>query len=200
MSIITSSAQLSLDGFEGNAVPTDGLFFAIFPDEAATIQATDLAWQLKAHHQLRAEPHRRERVHITLEYLGSFAGLPARRVREAIDVAASMCWPVFDVELDHLMSFSGRASKRPLVLMGRDGVASLKAFQQGLSTALKRAGVVRRAQPFNPHLTLFYGKALEPGEISPIRWTAREFTLVRSFLGQGRYEILGRWPLRGGEA
>lgn len=191
------NAQLSLDGFEMPSVPTDGLFFAIFPEQAAAAQAVALAQRLKAAHGLRMEPHSQDRMHITLEYLGRFADLPTRLVKEASDVAAAMCCSRFDVELDHVMSFSGRAGHCPLVLLGREGTVPLKTFQLGLNMALKRAGVVRRrTPPFNPHLTLLYGKSVETAEISPIRWTALEFRLVRSFLGQGRYEVLGRWQMR----
>jgi len=32
-------------------------------------------------------------------------------------------------------------------------------------------------------------------EIRPIRWLVRDFLLVRSHVGQGRHDHLGRWPL-----
>jgi RNA 2',3'-cyclic 3'-phosphodiesterase len=33
--------------------------------------------------------------------------------------------------------------------------------------------------------------------VEPISWTAREFVLLDSVLGEGRHEILGRWTLNG---
>ena len=30
----------------------------------------------------------------------------------------------------------------------------------------------------------------------PVRWTADEFVLTPSFVGQGRQQVLARWPLR----
>jgi 2'-5' RNA ligase len=33
--------------------------------------------------------------------------------------------------------------------------------------------------------------------IEPITWTVNEFVLVRSLVGQGRHEVLARWPLHG---
>ena len=34
----------------------------------------------------------------------------------------------------------------------------------------------------------------------PVSWVANEFVLVDSLIGQGRYEVLARWPLRGAAA
>ncbi|HIV70086.1 MAG TPA: RNA 2',3'-cyclic phosphodiesterase [Candidatus Aquabacterium excrementipullorum] len=177
----------------------DRLFFAIFPDADAAARAAELARGLKAKHRLNKSPLEQERLHITLELLGNFAGLPLRLIDEACDVAASLRWPAFDIELDHVISFKAAADhRRPLVLQGRECVAELKAFQHDLDMALKRAGVVRRrGSSFNPHLTLSYDKDVGAAvEVSPpIRWRATEFMLVHSFVGQSRYEMLGRWPL-----
>lgn len=192
-----NATQLVLDGFDAPMAPTDGLFFAIFPDVEASARAARLGLQLTRAHELRATPHGQGRLHITLAHLGNFAGMPIGLVRQACEVAASLRCSRFDVVLDHVFCFSGRAGQRPLVLQGREGVRELTAFQHGLDMALKRAGVVRKAtQAYNPHLTLLYGGKDEAvAEIVPISWTAREFALVHSFLGQGRYEVLGRWPL-----
>jgi 2'-5' RNA ligase len=31
--------------------------------------------------------------------------------------------------------------------------------------------------------------------VQPLRWFVREFVLIRSFLGQSRYQLEGRWQL-----
>ena len=51
-----------------------------------------------------------------------------------------------------------------------------------------------------PHLTVgYHPQMVERTEIEPIRWTAREFALVRSHVGQSRYDILKRWALKGSD-
>jgi 2'-5' RNA ligase len=48
-----------------------------------------------------------------------------------------------------------------------------------------------------PHVTLLRGNAIDTVEESmpPIRWSAHEFVLIRSFFGQSKHEVIGRWPL-----
>jgi 2'-5' RNA ligase len=89
-----------------------------------------------------------------------------------------------------------------------------------LSVNLKAAGIAFDARPFAPHVTLVRkadcARHLARGKdgneagnevgneagnenpaSGPIRWSARDFVLVRSSLrAEGaRYEQLGRWPL-----
>ena len=67
-----------------------------------------------------------------------------------------------------------------------------------LSNQLMAAGLGRYLKrEFIPHVTLLYDKReLTPQAIDPIQWTVRDFSLVRSLLGQGRHQVLGTWPLR----
>jgi len=56
----------------------------------------------------------------------------------------------------------------------------------------------RVASSFTPHVTLLYdGRVVTERLVEPIRWTVREFVLVRSLLGKTRHIVIGRWPLRG---
>ncbi|ENZ93527.1 2'-5' RNA ligase [Xanthomonas fragariae LMG 25863] len=46
-------------------------------------------------------------------------------------------------------------------------------------------------------MTLLYcNQSLPQRRRDALAWTVREFALVRSFLGQSRYQIQGRWLLR----
>jgi 2'-5' RNA ligase len=46
-------------------------------------------------------------------------------------------------------------------------------------------------------MTLLYTDTfVERQAIAPVRWQVKEFLLIHSFVGEGRQEILGRWPLR----
>jgi 2'-5' RNA ligase len=88
----------------------------------------------------------------------------------------------------------------PLVLLGEEGVIAVKAFQQALEKAMARAGEAHHgdADHYTPHLTLLYDDThVARRAIEPITWTVNEFVLVRSLVGQGRHEVLARWPLHG---
>lgn len=175
-------------GREPSGRLTDSLFFALYPDEPAAARIAELAARLRIEHKLKAKPIPIDRLHVTLHYLGAFAGLPADVLTQARAAASQIALPPIEVTLDRIESFSGRRAKRPLVLSG-DANESLATLQQALDAA-------QRHPRFTPHVTLLYDEqriAREP--VAPITWTAREFALVRSVLGKSHYDVLARWPL-----
>jgi 2'-5' RNA ligase len=187
-------AQHSFFGFEGPE--TDGLFFALFPDERAMRQLERIATQLCIRHRLASAPITPERVHVSLAGFGAHAGLPPDLVAGASDIAARIAARPFDVTFDRATSFLGRP--RPLVLCGGNGVADLIAFQRTLGDAIQTSGLGRIKPQYTPHVTLLYDeRGIEEHDIEPVRWTVREFVLVHSLRGLGRYIPLGRWQLRG---
>ena len=193
--------QSSLPGF--GAVPqqpTDRLFFAIFPDANASARIAQLAQQLRGEHELHGRPLAPERFHVTLHHLGDYAGVP-RDVVAMADKAATAVTTMapFEVAFDRVASFSSAPRNRPFVLRGGDGVAALMEFQQALGMAMKKAGLGRWAKPgYTPHVTLLYDdRSVAEQAVETISWTAREFVLVHSLLGQTRHVALARWPLRG---
>ncbi|KXV03437.1 2'-5' RNA ligase [Caballeronia megalochromosomata] len=133
-----------------------------------------------------------DRLHVTLHYLGAFAGVPADVLRQARAAASQIALPPVEVTLDRIESFSGRRTKRPLVLSG-DATGPLAALQQTLDAA----GITLKRHPhFTPHVTLLYDEhRIARQSVEPVAWTAREFALVRSLLGKSKYEVLARWPL-----
>jgi len=189
--------QSALPGF-GNAEPTDQVFFAILPDDAAGMQASVLSRTLRDTLGLRGRTLDRERLHVTLLPLGNFPGLPRGLVNEARDAAASVAFPSFRLAFDRVGSFSGRPGNLPLVLRVGDGLAALGDFQRSLAIALKRAGLGRHMKSgFVPHMTLLYdASAVAERPVAPVGWTVREFVLIHSLLGQTKHIVLGRWPLR----
>jgi 2'-5' RNA ligase len=71
-------------------------------------------------------------------------------------------------------------------------------LRKAIAAAQLRVGLqVSGVSSFLPHITLLRGHAVDAIEesIPPIRWRVREFVLIRSFFGQSRYEVIGRWPL-----
>jgi 2'-5' RNA ligase len=139
-----------------------------------------------------------ERLHITLFCLGQYdGGLPPHIVARAKVAAAMIAASPFDVTFDRLLSFYHPSGKRPLVLCGGDGLASLQAFRQSLAMSLADASLKQFVTPrITPHVTLLRDRRnVEERAIQPISWTVRDFALVDSLIGKSRYIQLGRWTL-----
>jgi 2'-5' RNA ligase len=177
--------------------PTDRLFFAIFPGAAAAVRIAQLAHDLRGKHGLKGKQFATERFHVTVHYLGDYAGLPRGIVAAAIEAAATVAMPPFEVVFDRALSFPTRLENRPFVLQGCAGVVGLTAFQRTLSAALDQAGFGNGAKSeYTPHVTLLYDDRLVPeGPVDPVDWIVREFVLVHSLLGQSVHVPLARWRL-----
>jgi 2'-5' RNA ligase len=184
------------DLFGEAATPTDRLFFGLFPDAATAARIAASGEDLRLRHGLKSRVHPVDRLHVTLFHLGDFVGLPMDLVRSSMTAAEATKAAPFDVTFDHATSFSGRPKNRPFILKGDDeGLADLQAYREALGRALARQSVKTTAA-FTPHVTLLYDDPIiEPDPIDPISWTVRELVLVRSLLGQGVHEPLGRWTL-----
>ncbi len=188
----SAEAQLSL-GF-GAEAPTERLFFAVMPDPATAQRIAAFAASLVADGVVKGKPLLAERLHVTLHHLGDYAGLPASLVARARNAAARIALAAFEVEFDRVASFGAHRQQPPCVLRGDAGTRGLVHLQRALERALALEGIAGDLR-FTPHLTLLYGSGLATQPIAPLRWRAHEFVLIRSHLGQTRYEIEGRWPL-----
>ena len=191
------SEQFSLDGF-AEPVVTDRLFLALLPDAQNAESITRLTQGLRAECNLKGKPIAAERLHVTLYFLGDFAGLPQGIVERTNRAASALAVREFEVVLDRVMSFKSKSGKSPFVLCGGDGVDALLAFQRALFLAMSKEGLkpADRATSFTPHVTLLYDRHSVPQrEVEPISWRANEFVLVRSAIGLNRYETIAHWPL-----
>lgn len=186
-----------LPGFDAEPVPTDRLFFAIFPDADAAKRIEQVALHLRREHGLKTKPHAIERFHISLHHIGDFVGLPRDILAMAGEAAhgAAVRRP-FEIVFDRAMSFVGRPGHHPFVLHGGDGVAAITTFHQALGAAMEKAGFKLRKSHYTPHLTLLYGdRHIAEQVVEPVAWTAHEFVLVRSLLGRTQYVPIARWKL-----
>ena len=192
------SEQFSLAGFDAAPRPTDRLFFAIYPNRDAAARIARLAQRQRSVQGLQGSPLATEHFHITLHHLGDYVGVPQTIVAAAGEAASAVAMPPFEVVFDRAASFD-KPRNRPFVLRGGDGVAALMAFQEALGTAMKKAGLGRLAESrFTPHVTLLYDdRRVAEQAVETVGWTAHEFVLVHSLLGQTRHVPLARWPLRG---
>lgn len=174
----------------------DRLFFAII---LGSTVATPLAlraagWQREL--GLRGKLIPAEQLHISLFGLGDHDGLPMSLVEAACRAGGLVQAASFDVSFDRLAAFGGGA----LVLRGSDGIPPLQTFWHSFGATLADSPLKPfAANSFEPHITLLRdrGRVAKLGEraIDPIGWTVRSFVLIHSFLGQGRYQLHGRWQL-----
>lgn len=195
--------QLLLPGLEA-PVLTDGLFFAVLPDATTARRIAKLARQICGETRSRSKLLAADRLHVTLQHLGNFAGgLPQGRVDAAIKAAATIRMEPFSVEFDHVLSFAPKPRPGPLVLVGGEGVVGLHTLHEALARALRNAGFGGRAVAPNaahhrPHVTLAYDEpwtAARP--VDAASWNVREFVLLHSLIGRTRHVELARWPLAG---
>jgi 2'-5' RNA ligase len=194
---LPESRQLDLLGGGIASTEVHRLFFALMPDEATRSELTAVAEGLRVSRpRLRARWIHPSRYHATLKFLGDHAALRPDMVDGAIAAAAQVRAAPFDWSLDRVDSFRGR--EPPCVLRSDEVPVPMQQLWHALGHALVLAGQgAPRERSFTPHITLAYshGTMLEPLAIEPLAWRVAEFVLVHSVVGQGGYQILGRWAL-----
>jgi 2'-5' RNA ligase len=131
------------------------LFLAVDIDEATREQVGRISTGLRE----AIEPHskaswvRPDRMHLTLQFLGSVDTALEEHMREAL--ARPIGEPAFNVSFDGLGLFPERGSPRVLWLGVSEGVAALRRLHDTLVVPESRRGVSRRTdESFSPHLTL----------------------------------------------
>lgn len=192
--LASAEAQLTL-GF-GAARPAESLFFALRPPAAVAQAARTAADALAAQHP-GARLVSPARLHVTLHYLGQFAGLPPSLLARAQRAAHSLRIAPFALAFDRVASFGGQRRDLPAVALGGgDGTAGVLALHRALAAALVAEKLP--ADPrFTPHITLFYGRDAVPDQPLPVplAWQADALWLLRSVRGEPRYREEGCWPL-----
>ncbi|SDX58607.1 2'-5' RNA ligase [Variovorax sp. YR634] len=169
------------------------LFFALLPDMQDAAMIAALGERMNSQHALKGTLVEAHRLHVTLFDLGDYAQVPADKVAQASNAAASVPVPAFDVAFEKSMSYA----KGALVLCADDeeNVSALRIFRQRLGEALADAGL-KPSRSFTPHMTVAYARRkLEKHALeAPVRWTAGSLVLIDSHVGEGVHEVLGRWP------
>jgi len=137
-------------------------------------------------------------LHLTLVFVGEVENALLTPMREA---ASRVGIPPFEMVFDRLDCWR----HNHIAHVGlAETPAALRALVDGLGAALGKAGIPFDARPFKAHVTLLrkadcmkFGGQNENPALEPIRWSARDFVLVRSSLRPegARYERLAGWPL-----
>lgn len=170
------------------------IYFSIFlPLEFAQAIAAQVA-VFGPPHGLTGKPLLPHRIHVTLHDLGNVDEVPPDLLKLALAAGDAVAATAFDVTYDHAMRFP---SSGTYVLAGdASGTAELVAFRESLGAAMQVQGLKVR-KSYSPHMTVAYDRGtITKHAIDPVVWTAQEFILIKSHVGKGLYDVLGRWPLR----
>ena len=177
----------------------DVLFFAVLPTPAAAMRIAQRTERVRNQHGLRGWRRPTELLHVTLNPVGAYCGLPSDVLSAAIDVGSSVEVAPFEMTFDRVLSFRG-TDRHPLVLRCSHGIAEMVTLQKTLGAAMLSIGLgPGKRLGSTPHVTLLYDRQSVPesGIGEPIIWMVREFVLVHSLHGLSKHVHCGRWPLRG---
>ena len=167
------------------------LFFALWPGEEAARSLAIVARSLAD--LAKGKPMPPEKIHLTLAFLGETDDARAEAARHA---AAKVRARRFAFTLDIVGSFK----RAGVAWAGASApVAPLERLHSSLAASLAADGFVLDERPFAAHVTLARRIAgrVPRAPMPPLEWRVREFTLVRTEPGSGRYTILESWPLAG---
>jgi 2'-5' RNA ligase len=186
--------------FESTASHDINYFFALLPDAHATAAIVETEERLRRAHRLSGTSVGAQRLHLSLSPTGRPERLRQSLEASLVAAAGEVREQAFEVTLDTAMHFSARDNRCPFVLCvdGATAASALK-LRKAIAEAQLHVGLyVTGVSSFLPHVTLLYGHAIEMVRtaLPPIRWMASEFVLVRSFFGQSRHEVVGRWALQ----
>jgi RNA 2',3'-cyclic 3'-phosphodiesterase len=174
------------------------LFFALWPPDPVRDACAAAARELSMRMQPGGRVIPAARYHMTLLFLGSTVA--PEKEAAARQAASLVRASPFVLRLDHAGSFRNR--QIPWWLGAHDTPPELVQLHERLREALLRAEVVPDRTKLVPHLTFLRDarRPLPPTAIVAVAWPVDAFVLVRSRLDRNpvEYEVIGRWPLRGG--
>ena len=174
-------------------LPKHKAFLALKPDDCAAERISEVTLRLMQENGLAGRPLKHKNLHISLPLVWEGAEFRPD-LPEIVSARVQMVRvPPFEIILDMAMSF--RQPKRHILVLGATrSVANIYNLNRQLVFAM---GSRARKIAFTPHMTLLYtNKPVDKQPVEPVRWMAREFVLVHSFVGLGRHETVARWPLR----
>lgn len=174
-------------------------FFAVLPDERTRAAITGASERFRKSHRVSGSAVGIDSLHLAICPMGN-PTRPLPSVEAALLAAAGEVHAhAFDITLDAAMRFSVNDGRFPFVLCADSAsTESALKLRLALAEAQRRCGLaVTGVSSYLPHVTLLHGHAIDAirESIVPIRWTVREFVLVRCFFGQGRQEVVERWSL-----
>ena len=133
------------------------LFVAIEIEEAVAEQILRLSDELRRRVETRAPSARltwipRERLHLTLRFIGEVDDPRAEDIRAAL--APPLDTQAFELTFEGAGAFPGRGSPRVLWTAIAHGEGELIALEREVSARLAPCGIPAEGRPYRPHLTL----------------------------------------------
>jgi 2'-5' RNA ligase len=180
--------------------PDYNLVLAIFPDDYAAQQISELGNSLRKMHGLRGKLRPVTHLHVSLP-IPRHVIHPPETVIERIGRACKAVAPIitpFEIKFDQVMSFHGRTGNRAVVLVNNDHESDeIMSLHRLLCAEFAKISFVAFKIPkFKPHLTILYDqRELTPKSIAPVCWRATEIALALSEVGETKYHLLGCWAL-----
>jgi 2'-5' RNA ligase len=183
------------------AAPSAGIdyFFAVRPDDPARSAIAETAARFRKAQRFSGVSVPEASLHLSLCPMGRTELLRQPLEQALLAAGASVRATGFVATLDTAMRPIGKDGQFPFVLSTDHATTQAAlALRTAIAEAQRRVGLhVTGVSSFQPHVALQYGPAIDAveGSIVPIQWPVREFVLLRSYFGQYRQEVIGRWPL-----
>lgn len=197
--IAVETQTISTSPSQPELAPGINYFFAVLPDDLARSEIAGVGERFRKSHRVSGSPVGIDSLHLSLCPMGKPERLRQPLENALLAAAGEVRAMSFIATLDSAMRFSARDGRFPFVLCADTATtASALQLRKAIAAAQSRVGLqVSGVSSFLPHVTLLQGHAIDTIEesITSIHWHVREFVLIRSFFGQSRYEVIGRWPL-----
>jgi 2'-5' RNA ligase len=174
------------------------LYFALRPPPEAAVEALARLESHPDRRRLSARPVLPARLHVSLNAVGDFKRPPGPVIQKAIEAAETVSARPFVVEFNRLGTWPAGDPPRPTVLWGDEGVIGVNGLYSTIHKAMRRLDMApRREVEIAPHMTLIYDRA-EAAEtvVEPVKWRVEEFVLIHAVHGEGRFDVMGRFPLQ----
>ncbi|HEY8683083.1 MAG TPA: 2'-5' RNA ligase family protein [Rhodanobacter sp.] len=177
-------------------------FFALKPDEKARVEIANISERFRKTHRLIGSAVDSDDFHLTLVDMGRPERLQQSLEDALVAAAEEVCIKGFEIVLDSAMRLSAtKDGNFPFVLCADNTSTGLAMkLRRAIADAQHRHGLqVLGVSNYLPHVTVLRGGTIDAVQesMAPIRWNVHEFVLIRSFFGQSRHEVMGRWPLIG---
>lgn len=174
------------------------LFLGFMPEDEAQKRTVAESARLDAGLHIGGHFVRKDCLHISAFGLGRHPGpFVTSALGTHIESAVQLLHlKPFKVTFDRTACFNGQRGQCAYVFLPSEGEEGLKLVNRVIGGELARRLELPYRTSYRPHMTVLYSTKRPPEvKIQPVTCVARELVLIYSHVGEGRYTILGRWPL-----
>lgn len=163
-------------------------FFALWPDDATRAAMSRATRAVVG--ASRGRPIAKERLHLTVAFLGELTGAGLDVARAVPPIAVGP----FELTLDAVGVWP---ESKILWLAPTSPPDALMELEARLWQALAERGFRSESRAYRPHVTLARRARPVEAAVEPVVFPVRELALVESFPAASNvhYEVLERWPL-----